>query len=223
MSLLSVNITQIEDVKSEQAPFNTACKRCEDAANYDEDTELCTCTPACGSCAKEEYSDTNTGSRCFELNEALEGSIDSTLIKGGGAIKQGAPDLTSAQCGFGRAYRTHKRGYIYDASTATIPTDSIVLLDMRTEKVHCKVDLPGSPSRVAYVPTRGSERSVMSEARSGDSDDGLSAGAIVGIVFGGLVVLALAAYLALRNHNGSPDAVEAPKDAETSQGDSSDP
>ncbi|KAL7571836.1 hypothetical protein ACA910_002915 [Epithemia clementina (nom. ined.)] len=228
LKLLTVNSSQMDTVKSEQAPFNSACKNCEIAGNYDEDTNLCTCTPECGSCAKEDYDATNSGSRCVKLSQVLDGTANqATLIKGGGAVKQGSPYAYSPECGFGRSYRDHKRGHIYDASVANIPKDSIVILDMRTEQVRCHVELPGTPSKVTYVPTGGSERTEYMKARAGGSDDGLSGGAIAGIVVGGVAFLALAAYCLLRRggnqkeQSGAAAAMEDSKDIETSQGESS--
>lgn len=68
-TLLQAEIAQIEDVKSGKAPFGEACKRCENANNYDEVDGLCTCTPACGSCApnaKEDH-DAKLSGKFFSL------------------------------------------------------------------------------------------------------------------------------------------------------------
>ena len=226
LALLTADLTQIESVRNGASPFNDACKRCELEGNYDEDNNgLCICTPACGSCAEDDYDASNSGSRCFKLNEILEGVTNqATLVKGGGSVRQGSPYAYSPECGFGRTYRTHKRGYIYDASVANYPEDSLVILDMSTQEIKCHVELPGVPSRVTYVPTKGSERSEFIKARNGDSDDGLSTGAIVGIVVGGIAFIGLMAFVVMRSaganqkkeSEGPTDFMEGSKDMETS-------
>ena len=54
--LLSVSLSQINSVKGQFSPFNRACDRCADE-NYDEDDQMCTCTPSCGTCALDEAAD----------------------------------------------------------------------------------------------------------------------------------------------------------------------
>ena len=54
--LLSVSLSQINSVKGQFSPFNRACDRCADE-NYDEDDQMCTCTPSCGTCASDEAAD----------------------------------------------------------------------------------------------------------------------------------------------------------------------
>ena len=204
-ALLTVDISQINLVASKAPPFNTACANCLNENDYDKDTGLCTCTPECGSCAEDEFDAANTGLRCFNWTGSLDimstiggdevpVSLDTPLlIKKGGAVKQGSPNVSSPECGFGQNFRPHKRGYIYDASVAHVPIDSIVIVDMSTQKVHCQVELPGTPSTVIYVPTRGKERSDFIEERKGDTDDGVKSGVRAGIVTIGVVLLSLMA------------------------------
>jgi len=148
--------------------YSTACARCSDSSNYQvEDTDTgsgestCICTPECGSCdPNPRLSDEESGYMCINLSAyiaAEEGTSGSkakaaTLIPGTGGMKQAKPYGGSAECSFGRTYRTHKRGTKYDASVSTIPTDSIVIIDMEKMKKKCTVDLPGTPGRILYAP-----------------------------------------------------------------------
>jgi hypothetical protein len=141
-----------------------ACVRCEDRTNFniEEGSGIltCVCTPDCGLCDSEpEFSDDESGYMCINLNEYIASSssstpIEPTLIANAGGMKQGEPFGGSPECTFGGTYRTHKRGTKYDASIATIPTDSIVVINMDTMEKVCSVDLPASPSRVLYAPLK---------------------------------------------------------------------
>ncbi|KAL7571843.1 hypothetical protein ACA910_002920 [Epithemia clementina (nom. ined.)] len=177
INLLTVDSTQNDSIVAEEEPFNSACKYCETSENYDNESGLCTCTPGCGLCAEAAYDTTNTGYRCFNWTELLNSApttgglvskavTTALLIKQGGAVLQGSPNVSSPECGFGETFRPHKRGYIYDASIANIPEDSLVILNMKTEKVQCSAALPGTPTRVIYVPTRGAERIAFIEERN---------------------------------------------------------
>jgi len=185
-TLLQAEIAQIEDVKSGKAPFEEACKRCQNANNYDELDGLCTCTPACGSCApnaKEDHDGKLSGAVCMDMNKLLEQpgrrlehvDVEVTFVQAG-SIKQGSPYSYSPECGFGRTYRPHKRGGVYDALPTNYPKPSLSLIDMSDFSLKCTVELPGDPSRVVYVPPSGNE--IASS---------LSTGAILGFATAGLV------------------------------------
>jgi hypothetical protein len=130
-----------------------ACERCSDESNFN--NSECICTPDCGSCDVVVDVDLNkTGVACIDLGDVVDGkSTEAKLISNAGAVSQGAPYEDSPECTFGRTYRSHKRGRMYDASVSNFPTDSIVIVNMLTQEVHCQVELPGVPSRVVYAPT----------------------------------------------------------------------
>jgi hypothetical protein len=181
------------DVVSKEPPYFGACRHCENQDNYVDG--MCTCTPYCGSCADEDYEASKSGVVCFDLNDVVtETSEATTLIKGAGAVLQGKPYSYSPQCGFGRTYRTHKRGGLYDASVANFPSNSLQIVNMRDFSFHCAVDLPGTPSRVVYVPPQGDEDT----GSSSDSSSGLSTGGTAGIVIGATVAALVAMLFAFR-------------------------
>jgi hypothetical protein len=192
--LQQVALEQIADVVSRAAPYFDACHRCENQDNFFDG--MCTCTPNCGSCADENYDASKSGVVCLDLNDVVsdtsESLLTATLIEGAGAVIQGKPYSYSPQCGFGRTYRTHKRGGMYDASVANFPSNSVQIVNMRDMTFKCAVDLPGVPSRVLYVPPQGGEDEGDGGTASSSSE--LSAGAIAGIVIGSAVA-ALAAVL----------------------------
>jgi hypothetical protein len=180
------------DVVSKAAPYFGACRHCENQDNFVDG--MCTCTPHCGSCADEDYDARKSGVFCLDLNDVVTGTSEATtLIEGAGAVLQGKPYSYSAQCGFGRTYRTHKRGGMYDASVANFPSNSVQIVNMRDFTLKCAVDLPGVPSRVLYVPPQGGE----GDEGTGSSS-GLSAGATAGIVIGAAVAALAAMFVAIR-------------------------
>jgi hypothetical protein len=163
-------------------PYFDACRHCENEDNFLDG--MCTCTPYCGSCADDDYDASKSGVVCLDLNDVVtETSEETTLIEGAGAVLQGKPYSYSAQCGFGRTYRTHKRGGLYDASVSNFPSNSVQIVNMRDFTFQCAVDLPGEPSRVLYVPPQGGE--------GDDSSAGLSAGGIAGIAIGAVAAFAV--------------------------------
>jgi hypothetical protein len=178
------------DVVSKAAPYFDACRNCENQDNFFD--AMCTCTPYCGSCADENYDASKSGVFCLDLNDAVTGTSDvkMTLIEGSGAVLQGKPYSYSPQCGFGRTYRTHKRGGLYDASVANFPSNSVQIVNMRDMTFHCAVDLPGEPSRVLYVPPQGGEGT--------GSSSGLSTGGTAGIVIGAAIAALAAMFVAIR-------------------------
>ncbi|CAB9524490.1 Inherit from COG: 40-residue yvtn family beta-propeller repeat protein [Seminavis robusta] len=135
------------------ADDSPACSRCADSANFDDDG-ACVCTPSCGSCdPAPTYDDSSSGYMCVDLGAAIAGTVtEATLIPNTGGMKQGKPYGGSADCSFGRTYRTHKRGGIYDASVASAPENSIHIINMQTQSKQCEVALPGQPSKVTYAP-----------------------------------------------------------------------
>jgi hypothetical protein len=193
-TLQEVAVEQIVDVVSKAEPYFDACRRCENQDNFIDG--MCTCTPNCGSCADEAYDASKSGVVCLDLNDVVSNktvATTTTLIEGAGAVIQGKPYSYSAQCGFGRTYRTHKRGGMYDASVANFPSNSVQIVNMRDFTFKCAVDLPGVPSRVLYVPPQGGEGE-----ESTSSSSGLSGGAISGIVIGAAVVALAAMFVAMR-------------------------
>ena len=104
-----------------------------------------------------------------------------------GSVEQGSPYPYSPQCGFGRTYRSHKRGGMYDVMPTHFPENSVSIIDMETFQLKCQVAVGGSPARIIYVPPS----SLSDEEKLEEDSSGLSTGAIVGIVVGGLVVAIL--------------------------------
>lgn len=191
-SLQEATIDQIEQVRSGAEPFGAVCTHCEDEKNYQDG--ICECTPFCGSCADADYDATNSGVSCVNLYDVVNGRTDTaSLIKGAGSVLQGSPYAYSPQCGFGRTYRTHKRGGIYDASVAHFPSNSLQIVNMETQTLHCAVDLPGAPSRVVYVPPQQGQNASSST---------LSAGGIAGIVIGSLAAIVIVGFLVRRRRSG---------------------
>mmetsp|Transcript_12136 Transcript_12136/g.27244 ORF Transcript_12136/g.27244 Transcript_12136/m.27244 type:complete len:448 (+) Transcript_12136:783-2126(+) len=213
--LLQASLSSIQDVRDGAAPFGNACGRCEDESNYNDpvaadEEKKCTCTPFCGSCAEEDYDASQSGVVCVDMGAVTSGQtpVDqaANLIKGAGSVRQGAPYSYSAQCGFGRTYRTHKRGGKWDASVAHFPTNSLQLVNMETQALDCAVDLPGVPNRVIYVPPQ--------ELEGSNDDDELSSGAIAGISIAAVLLFAVCAALLVTKYRRSASGQEAtsPKD-----------
>lgn len=146
----STQLMRVTEVVTDMA----ACERCADESNFN--NSECICTPDCGFCDVVDDVDLNkTGVACVDLGDVVDGkNPEVTLIPNAGAVSQGAPYEDSPECTFGRTYRSHKRGRMYDASVSNFPTDSIVIVNMITQEVHCQVELPGAPSRVVYAPKK---------------------------------------------------------------------
>ena len=122
-----------------------------------------------------------------------------------GSVQQGSPYPYSPQCGFGRTYRPHKRGGIYDAMPTHYPTNSVSFVNMETFQLKCSVEIGGSPARIIYVPPSGNEIEV---AELDSDSDGLSTGAIVGIAVGGLVGIVLIVFIAQAVGKGGDSSQE---------------
>jgi hypothetical protein len=186
-SLQEVTLDEIGAVA--QQPFGSACAYCENPDHFNEDG-ICVCTPFCGSCADPNYDASQSGVSCVDLGDVFNNGVDeATLIKGAGAVKQGAPYAYSPQCGFGRTYRKSKRGGKYDASAAEIPFNSLQIVNMETQELKCQVQLQGKPNRVVYVPPQPVQTRGVQDGKD------LSSGAIAGIVIGSVVVLGVIALL----------------------------
>eukprot|EP00339_Tiarina_fusa_P021628 CAMPEP_0117047064 /NCGR_PEP_ID=MMETSP0472-20121206/32533_1 /TAXON_ID=693140 ORGANISM="Tiarina fusus, Strain LIS" /NCGR_SAMPLE_ID=MMETSP0472 /ASSEMBLY_ACC=CAM_ASM_000603 /LENGTH=648 /DNA_ID=CAMNT_0004759637 /DNA_START=63 /DNA_END=2009 /DNA_ORIENTATION=+ len=186
-NLQEATLEDMTAVENGEAPFGNACAHCTNPDHFDEDG-VCVCTPFCGSCADPNYDASQTGVRCVDLGDVFDNGLDETvLIKGAGAVKQGSPYAYSPQCGFGRTYRTSKRGGIYSASVAHIPFNSLQIINMKTQEHKCAVPLPGSPDRVIYVPPQPSQHTGVVKSIS----EGLSGGGIAGIVIGSLAVMGI--------------------------------
>ena len=218
-SLVEAKLDQINDVRQGLSPFGEeTCDHCKDEKNYDEGG-VCECTPYCGSCADEDYDASNSGVRCVSLNEILAGNNleqPAKLVQGAGSVYQGAPYAYTPQCGFGRTYRTHKRGGLYDASVANFPTNSIQIVNMKTQTLKCAVDLSGAPSSVVYVPPQPGQ----------NKSDGLnlSMGVIVVIAVAGVIAVLLLGFVigrcSRRGRNSIPASTQ-DKPSETSGADNS--
>jgi len=203
-NLLKVNTTNIANVKSGVAPYNQACTRCENLNNYDEEDATCICTPTCGSCAANEQENHDgdlSGAVCLDLNKVIQRDLvqsgdDDTVFVPAGGVKQGS-SYGGTDCGFGRTYRSHKRGGVYDAIPTDYPKPSLSLVDMRDFKMKCAVELPGDPFRIIYVPPTGENKSSS-----------LSTGSIVGIVFGAFVALSVIAATVLFVFKGKKSSAQ---------------
>mmetsp|Transcript_36154 Transcript_36154/g.71164 ORF Transcript_36154/g.71164 Transcript_36154/m.71164 type:complete len:567 (+) Transcript_36154:53-1753(+) len=154
---------------------NPACGRCKDQANFDDDGE-CVCTPHCGSCDPEPaYDDSKSGYMCVDLGAAIAGTVEEgTLIPDTGGMEQGNPYGGSPDCSFGRTYRTHKRGHIYDAAVASAPTSAIHIINMKTQTKKCEVQLPGAPRKVTYAPLEPTKVDMTKEMKDSSDSEVLS-------------------------------------------------
>lgn len=196
--LLTVEIAKIADVQAGLAPYGLGCLRCVNANNYDEEKGLCTCTPECGSCAPNEakhHDPDLSGVTCLDTSKVVADgrrlSYETTFVPAG-SVKQGGRYPYSPECGFGRTYRNHKRGGIYDAVPADYPKPSLQLIDMRDFSHKCQVNLPGTPGRIIYVPP----------PIGGESSRSLGAGEISGIVIGSLVCVLFTVIVAVKVYGG---------------------
>jgi hypothetical protein len=196
-ALQEATIDQIETVRSGKEPFGSVCTHCENENNYQDG--VCECTPYCGSCADADYDASNSGVMCVSLNDVVaEHTSKAKLVHGAGSVLQGkSPFAYSPQRGFGRTYRTHKRGGIYDASVANFPSNSLQIVNMEMQTLHCGVDLPGAPSRVLYMPPQKGQ----------NTKSNLSSGAIAGIAIGctAVVILITAGFFIYRRRKGNKE------------------
>lgn len=189
-ALQEATIDQIETVRAGEKPFGEVCAYCSNENNYVDG--ICECSPFCGSCADADYDASRSGVMCVSLSDVVSGNTNKAeLVKGAGSVLQGSPYAYSPQCGFGRTYRTHKRGGIYDASVAHFPSNSLQIVNMESQTLKCGVDLPGAPSRVLYVPPQEGQNINSST---------LSSGAIAGIVIGCTLVVLIVGIFIYRHH-----------------------
>lgn len=190
----------MEDDTTDTTDLPAACARCADAANFNFEegstVRTCVCTPSCGLCDTEpDLSDDASGYMCINLSayiaaetsDASTPVVQATLIANAGGVRQGAPFGEAAECSFGHAYRPHKRGTKYDASISTVPTNSIVVVNMDAMEKTCQVDLPGEPSRVLYAPLAPVEADGI--ANGGDGGSGAAGSSIIGGGVAGRIVM----------------------------------
>jgi hypothetical protein len=198
-TLQQATIEEIESVRAGEAPFGNVCAHCAKESNYEDG--ICECTPFCGSCADANYDASNSGVMCVSLKDVVTGQTNQAkLIKGAGAVLQGAPYAYSPQCGFGRTYRTHKSGGVYDASVADLPSNSLQIVNMATETLKCGVDLPGAPLRVLYVPPQEGQND------SSNTKSPLSSGGVAGVTIGSIAVVAIAGFFVYQRRMGNKDS-----------------
>jgi hypothetical protein len=167
-------------IAQETTVIPATCERCNDPANFETDEEGnigCTCTPHCGMCdPNPKYSDISSGYMCVNLSEYVRVQdsgagvpVTGKRIPNTGGMIPGAGYGGSPECSFGRTYRTHKRGMHYDAAVATIPTDSLVIIDMEKMEKKCTVELPAAPRKVVYAPNEPTGFDVTDSAASAHS------------------------------------------------------
>jgi len=169
-------LMRITDIATAEASLlDQACSRCKDESNFvsEDDQSVCVCTPACGSCDPEPtYSDDGSGYMCVNLSDFVEAEVagktppSPVLLPNTGGIHQGMPYGGSAECSFGRSYRTHKRGMKYDAAIANVPYHSLVIIDMDKMSKKCTVELPGKPRKVVYAPAEPVDLSSLESTDS---------------------------------------------------------
>ncbi|CAB9512297.1 expressed unknown protein [Seminavis robusta] len=172
--LLVATADDLEKVQAHEEPFGQACGMCELPQDYWNPKGECVCTPQCGACANDHYPIrqddpllATTGVMCVDVKDAMLDVLHhSDLIEGAGAIVQPkasenpnlkfihGPGVSTPECALDEPIRPHKRGSnIYDASISTIPSRELIIVDMRVESLKCRVELPGTPQQVIYVPT----------------------------------------------------------------------
>ena len=163
VSLLRANFdNDHKKVQNGRAPFHDLCKRCKHKDNYGDDG-MCVCSPQCGSCAPVEVDkDTmkRTGVRCIALKDVLSNKNKHkktkkvVLVEGAGAVQQPPDGGSGKECGYkaGGAFRSSTRGGKYHVSVAHYPQNSLQVVDMSTQDLHCQVELSGRPDRVIYIP-----------------------------------------------------------------------
>uniref|UniRef100_A0A7S0FLZ2 Uncharacterized protein n=1 Tax=Minutocellus polymorphus TaxID=265543 RepID=A0A7S0FLZ2_9STRA len=223
-SLLSVGLTDISDIAQGTHPNSKVCQRCASELNYNDEDGKCVCTPNCGSCASDTPEDHNadlSGAVCMDMSTMTPSRVsnralrslkditpsshpDSTFVAAG-SVKQGSPYSYSAQCGFGRTYRSHKKGGKYTALPSNFPTNSVSIINVEDFSLKCTVELDGTPGRVIYVPPTGSDSSMTASGSTAPSGGGLSGGAIAGIVIGSLVVVLASAILIINKSKNGKD------------------
>jgi len=222
-SLLSVDLTDIGAISQGTHPNSGACQRCATELNFSDDDGKCVCTPNCGSCASDTAEDHDpdlSGAVCLDLSTMFP--VSSTRMRGlqkitasshpestfvpCGSVRQGSPYSYSPQCGFGRTYRSHKRGGRYTALPADFPTSSVAIVNLDDFSLKCQVELGGSVNRVVYVPPTGSGSvgSVTSSKNNTSSGD-LTGGAIAGIVVATVAVVGIVAAVVVRKNKSGQD------------------
>jgi len=153
---------QLMRITQETTDIPAMCERCADPTNFEtmeDGSTKCTCTPHCGSCDPSPvYSDDSSGYMCINLSAYVRAEetggapVQGTLIANTGGMHQGSPYGSSAECTYGRTYRTHKRGMHYDVAVANIPNHSVVIVDMDKSEKKCTVEVPAAPRKVVYAP-----------------------------------------------------------------------
>lgn len=206
MTLLRVRLEDYDSVVNETDPYGNRCPRCKIRDSY-RGGDICTCTPHCGSCASPDYDATRSGVRCFTLESAVDGvKMESTLIKGAGAIVQEGPSFWQAQCSYSWTHRSSKRGGRYHVSVAHFPSNSLQIVDMYTQQLKCQVDLPGKPDRVVYVPPQPNQvRSYAVEERAAATRAGSITLIILGCVASVVLLLLVLQYGTRSSSSSSPN------------------
>ena len=194
--LLSVPKKELPVIRDQESPWNQGfCKKCEFEANYQGTTGMCTCTPDCGSCARDEYPKSrdnvllkNTGIMCINVKQVMLGmNHKPELIPYAGAIKHKPAQET--QCGFVEPTRPHRlgggpngEGAIYDASISTVPNNAVVIVNIQVMSEKCYVQVEGEPQQIVYVPSALHYKSSSSRGVTQGVAVGISVGLIIAAV-----------------------------------------
>ena len=171
--------------------------------SYQNNKQECICTPKCGSCADDDGYPTKvddpilekTGVMCVDVKDALLDVIHhADMIGGAGAVKRKPASehlFAAPPCGFAEPTRPHKRGgNVYDASISTVPNNELIVVDMRVQGLKCRVELPGEPQQVIYVPTSFHSKTGLSSG--GSMSSGMKALVAITAIIVGLVLAAFA-------------------------------
>jgi hypothetical protein len=219
--LLVATQEQLQQVQNQQDPFGGACEVCNLPQDFGNPLGECVCTPTCGACAHDQYPVhlddpllQATGVMCFDVQDALLGVVHSAdLVKGAGAIVQPKakdnPTIasTAPACALDEPVRSHKRGaHVYDASISTLPTSELVLVDMRVGSLKCRVQLPGTPQQVIYVPMSYHYKDTSEQQQSNGGGSQLSAGGMIAVIMlacllVGIILFAITTALFARKRN----------------------